>query len=873
MKNSPDAIAITDVDGKLIEVSDSFLKLFGIDINNKGSIIGKNGFDLISVNEFKRTKQNLEKLLEQGYLQNEEAYFQKHDGTRFWGELNLKIVLDDLYIPKYIIASIRDISKRKELKDTSIQKDLLLKESELKFSDLMNNINVGITSLDKDGIFKLVNVEAAKNLGGTPEDIIGKSIRDFFPEDVVERSLKRIQGIFKTGKGIQFEETFQLKTGTKTFFINEQPLRNLNGNIIEVFNISIDLTGRKKFEQKLKESEHDYRRIYETAQVGLWTSLIKGALIIKANNKGAQILGLKDANEVINTKITDYFAPEISTAIYQELKQSGEVSNYEGQLVDVNGIEKIVSISARLFERDNGEEYIEGYIFDITDLKKAQEALKESEEKFRLFADQSHMGIAVVQDDSMKYVNEALSKINEYSIEEMMNWTPIDYLKTTHPEDIPAVMERIKRRQAGEKGLPPSFTCRLITKSGKKKWIESYGKTILYNGKYADYGSIIDITDRMEMHNRLRESQEMLQLVMDNIPQFIFWKDKDSRYMGCNKNFARVAGVNVPEYIVGLKDKDLAWEKEEAEFFHETDALVMESDAPEFHIIEQQLQADGKHAWLDTNKIPLHDSEGNVVGLLGTYEDITERVISEQALKKSEVKYREAYNNANFLKDIFSHDINNILQGIQTANELYSIAIEHNNFKELKELTEVIKLQVIRGAKLVNTIQKLSELEEYEQIFEPVVIKNILDQSIKNVKNLFQNKEIDIKIKSLNSHDVVSANEFLLDIFENLLINSVMFNENQKIEIEIAFSKEIIDNKAFLRIEFRDNGTGIEEIRKSIIFQRAYNKDKTISGLGLGLSLVKKVIDTYNGKIWVEDKVKGDHSKGSNFILLIPEAQ
>ena len=809
-------------------------------------------------------------------MKNEEGSFLRPDGTRFWGELNLKLVLDELYIPKYIIASIREISQRKELEATSLKKDAILEESESKrekFSDLINNVKVGIMSFDNNGTIKSANLKAAEILGGEQEDIVGKSLMEVFPKEAAERYLNRIQKIFESGKGKQYEEFFQLKTGKRTFFIDEQPIKGLNRKIEEVYMISVDLTEQKEIEQKLRESEYKYRRIYETAQVGFWTSLIKGAIIIKANDKGAQILGLKNASEIINTKITNYFAPEISTAIYQKLKKSGEITNYEGKLVDVNGIEKIVSISARLFEKTDGQDYIEGYIFDITDLKKAQEALKESEEKFRLFADQSNMGIVVVQDDSIKYVNEALSKINEYSIEEMMNWTPIDYIQTTHPDDISAVIERIRKRQAGDSEMPQSFTCRLITKSGKIKWIESFGKTILYNGKFADYGSVMDITERMEMHNKLRESQEMLQLVMDNIPQFIFWKDKDSRYMGCNKNFARVAGVKVPEYIVGLQDKDLAWEKEEAEFFHETDALVMESDTPEFHIIEQQLQADGKHAWLDTNKIPLHDSEGNVVGLLGTYEDITERVISEQALKKSETKYREAYNNANFLKDIFSHDINNILQGIQTANELYTIAIEQSNFKELKELTDVIKLQVIRGAKLVNTIQKLSDLEDYEQILEPIVIKDTLEQSIINVRNLFRNNDIDIKIRSLNNHDSVQANEFLIDIFENLLINSVMFNENQKIEIEIVFSKEIVDKKTFYRIEFRDNGTGIEEIRKSIIFQRAYNKDKTISGLGLGLSLVKKVLDTYNGKIWVEDKVKGDHSKGSNFILLIPEAQ
>ncbi len=129
-----------------------------------------------------------------------------------------------------------------------------------------------------------------------------------------------------------------------------------------------------------------------------------------------------------------------------------------------------------------------------------------------------------------------------------------------------------------------------------------------------------------------------------------------------------------------------------------------------------------------------------------------------------------------------------------------------------------------------------------------------------------------IQIQSLNDQEAVQANDFLIDIFDNLLINSVIYNEHRNIEIEITLSTENLDNKDFCKIEFRDNGTGIEDIRKSIIFQRAYNKDKTISGLGLGLSLVKKVLDTYNGKIWVEDIIKGDHSKGSNFILLIPKA-
>ncbi|QPC83726.1 PAS domain-containing protein [Phototrophicus methaneseepsis] len=147
-------------------------------------------------------------------------------------------------------------------------------------------------------------------------------------------------------------------------------------------------------------------------------------------------------------------------------------------------------------------------------------------------------------------------------------------------------------------------------------------------------GVIENITEQKASEKALKASQEMLQLVMDNIPQAIFWKNRDYIIMGGNRNFFNDAGDGTLASVIDKTDYDLSYRVEEADFFREVDRRVMESDQPEYRIIEPQLQADGKQAWLETNKIPLHDADGNVVGILGTYEDITERKYAEEARRR-----------------------------------------------------------------------------------------------------------------------------------------------------------------------------------------------------------------------------------------------
>lgn len=240
--------------------------------------------------------------------------------------------------------------------------------------------------------------------------------------------------------------------------------------------------------------------------------------------------------------------------------------------------------------------------------------------------------------------------------------------------------------------------------------------------------------------------------------------------------------------------------------------------------------------------------------------------------RESEIKYEDAYNRALFYKDLFAHDINNILQNLQSANDIIHLYL--NDYEEndiLKESINIMRDQIKRGAKLVSNVRRISEIEESEIIIKPIEISELIRKSINYVKNSFPGREINIQVDSNDKKYLVNAGELLIDVFENVLIIAIRYNNNSIIEIIIRFSKIQKDGISNLKLEFIDNGKGIHDKMKNTIFQRADKKTRTFGGMGLGLSLVKNILAKYDGEIWVEDKIKGDYSKGADFIILIPE--
>ncbi|MFX0136318.1 MAG: PAS domain S-box protein, partial [Candidatus Hodarchaeota archaeon] len=626
--------------------------------------------------------------------------------------------------------------------------------------------------------------------------------------------------------------------------------------------ISRDITQRKKFERELKESEEKYRIISETAYDLIIVLNKKFKYEYVNENAFQQVLGyskedllrksaLKFAhpNDIPNTTriLFDGFKQGRGEAEFRLKHKDGHWLWFEGKgktFIDNDGDVKAIIISR-----------------DITERKKAEEKLKASEEKYRDLVNRiPDLLLEVDLKGKFTYASPQLYDIFGFTPSEIQNKRLHKFI---HPDDMLTVVEAMKRGFKTRDNITVEY--RTLHKDGHYVFASAKG-SLLENGRF--YGVVRDISEKRIMEQRLKESEEKYRLISESANDLI-------RVLNDKFEFEYI-NENVHKRLLGYKKEDLIGQTH-LPFLHPEDRRhAIRSTVRNLKRGEGSYQArfkdkDGNYKWFEFAGKYFFDSKGEKK-ILSIARDINERKLAELKLKESERKYREAYNRANFYRDLFAHDINNILHIINSSAELIPYHLTGSEkSKVIADISNIIGKQVERGAKLVSNVQTLSKLEEEEIHTQPTEICDLMMNSIDFVKKAYNEKKIHIDVGCVEDHMVVYANELLQDVFENILINSVKYNENSNIEIYIKASKTLVVGKKYNKIEFIDNGIGVPDDRKKIIFKRGNRELKGAKGMGLGLSLVKKILKSFKGKIWVEDKVKGDYTKGSNFVILLPE--
>lgn len=248
---------------------------------------------------------------------------------------------------------------------------------------------------------------------------------------------------------------------------------------------------------------------------------------------------------------------------------------------------------------------------------------------------------------SMQYLSQGCQELTGYSAQELLRGDGgITYSQITHPEDLPRVMATLRHHMKAKQ--PYDVEYRIQTRSGVQKWVWEKGIVMIDGaGQVVGLeGFITDITPLKQseaalraVEQALRRRESFLQLVLNSIPQPVFWKDRHSRFLGCNQAFAETLGLANPQAIVGKTNADFATvSPEDAAYYRACERLVMERNQPDLHALEPQRYANGEQRWIDCSRLPMHNDDGEVIGLLAIFADITDQILAHQTLKT-----REAY--------------------------------------------------------------------------------------------------------------------------------------------------------------------------------------------------------------------------------------
>ena len=505
-------------------------------------------------------------------------------------------------------------------------------------------------------------------------------------------------------------------------------------------------------------------------------------------------------------------------------------------------------------------------------------------------AEISHTGFAHILEESLNeiylfdaktlrfiLVNKGARSNLGYSMEELSNFTPLDLKPDFTAESFAKILEPLLKFEKQK----IQFETVHRRNDGSFYDVEVHLQLSTFQPVPVFVAIILDITERKKAEKKLLETQQMLNLVMDNIPQSIFWKDKKCVYLGCNKNFAKEAGIKSVADIIGKTDYDLAWRKEETEFYRKCDKRVMDTNKAEYHIIEPQLQADGKQAWLDTNKIPLCDTEGKVIGILGTYEDITERRMMEYKLLElnTHLKMQDKLK-TEFLSTV-AHEIRTplslVLGFVSVINKKLNAVIfpqiknEDLLMKKAREQIEnnikIIQTEGKRFVALLDDLLYITKIEDgmVEKVKKPVSIVSVAERSMKMISNLAERKNLEIKKDFKDELPLILANKAQLQqVLTNLINNAIKFTEKGSVTLKVGKQKnEIVVNVI-------DTGIGIEKEHQDKIFNKFYQvrdiNTGTRKGTGLGLSICKQIIENHDGRIWLESET----GTGSTFSFALP---
>jgi PAS domain S-box-containing protein len=428
------------------------------------------------------------------------------------------------------------------------------------------------------------------------------------------------------------------------------------------------LQAARNSEGALRQKEAQYHSVFETITDGLIITDPDTGKLIDVNPAAYKMHGY--TREEFLALTPEAFIDAEGFARYDDYNTTvragrllhGEGRNIrrDGSLFDV----EVIGVAYPLGDKT----YTLGVLRDISERKRAEAVLHENENSLKEAQRIAHLGSFEFDLLSHK-VNWSDEVYRIFGLPVGTEITLEHYQRLLEPSVVDMVMGAVE--QAIISGTPYQFEHGIILPDGTKKHVFATGRPVRDPaGKIVKiFGTVQDVTERKAVEEALLQSEQMLQIVLNTIPVRLFWKDRNSVYLGCNQRFAQDAGRSSPSEMIGLTDDKLY--PLEAELYRADDIHVIQTQQERLNYEEPLTTPNGAKLWLRTSKVPLRNLAGEVIGVLGTYEDITERKQAELALEESR---QQSLQMQTYLQTLYEMSIE--LTSIDSLDELYRRAVE-----------------------------------------------------------------------------------------------------------------------------------------------------------------------------------------------------
>ncbi|HEW79347.1 MAG TPA: PAS domain S-box protein [Phycisphaerales bacterium] len=377
--------------------------------------------------------------------------------------------------------------------------------------------------------------------------------------------------------------------------------------------------------------------------------------------------------------------------------------------------------------------------------------------------------------------------------------------------------------------------------------------------------AVDDITDRKRAEEAVVHEQNLLRSLMNNIPDSIYFKDTESRFIRVNKGLADWHGVSDPAEVVGKTDFDFFTEQHARKSYAD-EQRILETGQPLVGIEEKETWADGRVTWVSTTKMPLRDEDGRIIGTFGISRDITERNLVKQKLEQTILELKRSNDDLQQFASVASHDLQEPLRMITSYLQLLD---KRYRGKLDADADEFISFAV-DGAKRMQGL--ISDLLAYSRVgtrgkpFESCDCESIITKAIRDLDRIIEENNAVVTHDPLPT--IMADTTQLEQVFRNLISNAIKYRRKDQAP-NIHISAEQKDNEWLFSV--RDNGIGIEPEfsgRIFAIFQQLHGRDE-YEGSGIGLAICKRVVERHGGRIWVES----EPGEGSTFFFTFPKQE